>query len=83
MIAWSGIMLDSSITAILMVAAEYCSVTIVVLIENPNKKHSYCSWTRSPGAYCASAQNLHPIRPFNKLSNGVSHMQINAAVSEI
>jgi len=27
--------------------------------------------------------NLPSIEPFNKLSNGVSHMQISAAVSEI
>jgi len=27
--------------------------------------------------------NSSTIRPFHKLSNGVSHMQINAAVSEI
>jgi len=27
--------------------------------------------------------NLPPIRPFNKLSNGVSHMQIDQVVAEI
>jgi len=27
--------------------------------------------------------NCSPIRPFNKLSNGVSHMQNDATVSEI
>jgi len=27
--------------------------------------------------------NLPPIKPFNKLSNGASHMQIDAAVSEM
>jgi len=44
-----------------------------------NKSDTYCSGTRSLGAYCA----LPPITPFNQFSNCVLHMQIDAAVSEI
>jgi len=49
-----------------------------------NKRHSYRYGKRSPGVDCGSAQNkLAFNRPFNKLSQGASHMQIDAAVSEI
>jgi len=37
-------------------------------------------WEALAGCLFASAPNK--LRPFNKLSSGVSHMQINAAVSE-